>query len=345
MTSFVENDYKKIAEFYGVKSVGKYTITVNDEIDGIKYVGATFDFFDPNSNQIISNTLGEGLIVDKVGVFLDAIFKGTTLYILLFSLISIIFNVFVFWTYFKKKRPTLNSIINMFLGNLAGVIFASITSFSLLLVIDTFSPNSDNFYGSLQSTAWIISTPLVLGCLAPLISLLIAGLIFKKRIVGEKSLIIVFLQGAFVGSISPLLFHYYLLNETQSSLNVFLIFSSFSLIVSIFSGIKYYNYEVNSTAVRFLVLCILYTSPIVLINLYLLKNQDSITSLQIVYISLLFVPVFLIEKSWIPISNLFKFNDVDTSPVPGKIGRFSEILNSTIASEKDRVKVEFKSNG
>ena len=100
----------------------------------------------------------------------------------------------------------------------------------------------------------------------------------------------------------------------------------------------------NSTAVRFLVLCILYTSPIVLINLYLLKNQDSITSLQIVYISLLFVPVFLIEKSWIPISNLFKFNDVDTSPVPGKIGRFSEILNSTIASEKDRVKVEFKSN-
>ena len=135
VTSFVENDYKKIAEFYGVKSVGKYTITVNDEIDGIKYVGATFDFFDPNSNQIISNTLGEGLIVDKVGVFLDAIFKGTTLYILLFSLISIIFNVFVFWTYFKKKRPTLNSIINMFLGNLAGVIFASITSFSLLLVM------------------------------------------------------------------------------------------------------------------------------------------------------------------------------------------------------------------
>ena len=343
VTSFIENDYKKIAKFYGVKSVGKYTIIVNDEIDGIKYVGATFDFFEPNSDKVISSTLGEGLIVDKVGVFPDAIFKGSLIYIFLFIFVSILFNILLFKLYHEKKWPSLKTIVRMLLSNITGVLFATISSFSLFLLIDLFSPSSDDFYGSMQSTAWIFTTPLSLGCLAPLLSLLFAGLIFKKRILGEKPLIIAFLQGAFVGSIFPLLFHYYILNEIASSINVFLIFSLFSIISAVFSGISYYNFEINPGSKRHLFFSIFYTIPIIFFNLLLLKNQDLVTFSDITYLTVAYIPIILIQKYGDLIINIFKNRRrVDEPIIPGKIGAFNNIINTTLAYEDRSIRVDFK---
>ena len=66
--SFTISDYKKISDFYKVSSIGKYTIKINDQVDNINYVAATFEYFNPNTSQVISSTLGEGLIVDKTGI-------------------------------------------------------------------------------------------------------------------------------------------------------------------------------------------------------------------------------------------------------------------------------------
>ena len=341
-TSFSDEDYKKIGNFYGVNSIGKYTVKINDQVDNINYATATFDYFNPNSGQVISYTIAEGLIVDKIGVTLNAIFKGALLYVFLFLGITFLFNFLFFRVYVEKKWPSLKNSIASILSTIFGVVIALVSSLCLFLLVDLYSPSPDDFFGSLQSKLWIISTPLVLGCLSPLISILLAGLILKKKILGEKPLIIAFLQGAFMGSMSILLLHYYLSNEVQSSLNTFLIFSLFAVISSVLSGLSYFSYETNPSSKKYLTFSVLYTFPIVFLHLFLIKNQDSIFLIQFSYVLISFLPILLIEKFWTSIINFFKANKNNAlSQIPGKIGELDKVLNATLSYEKNAPRINF----
>tara|TARA_X000000950_G_scaffold142795_1_gene176994 strand:+ start:2516 stop:6829 length:4314 start_codon:yes stop_codon:yes gene_type:complete len=340
---FNKQDYQKIGQFYGAKAIGKYKVVINDQVDNINYVSTTFDYFKTSSNEIISSTLGEGIVVDKLDVKLKAIFKGSFSYFFIFVLISVVFITLFFRTYLEKKWPSLKDIGSFFLSSSLGLVFSIISAWCILLLVNTYAPSPDDFFKSIPSKLWIISTPLVLGCITPLSSVLLAGLIFKKRILGEKPLIIAFLQGAFVGSIFPLLFHYYILNESASSINVFLLFSLFSIIGAVFSGISYYNFEINPASKRHLFFSILYTTPIIFFNLLLLKNQDSIAFLNIFFLLVIFVPIILIQKYWDSIINLFKKSKSgDQAVIPGKIGALNNVLNATLAYEDGSIRVDFK---
>tara|TARA_B100001093_G_scaffold239338_1_gene229259 strand:- start:8 stop:4318 length:4311 start_codon:yes stop_codon:yes gene_type:complete len=340
---FSEQDCKKIGEFYGTKSIGKYKVEINDQVDNINYVSATFDYFKTNSNVIISSTLGEGIVVDKLGVKLKAFFNGSLIYFFIFILFSVVFLTLFFRMHLENKWPSLRDTLSFFLSSVLGLVFSMISAWSLLMLINIYAPTPDDFFRSIVSKLWISSTPLALGCIAPLSSLLLAGLIFKKRILGDKSLIIAFLQGAFVGSIFPLLFHYYIINEIASSINVFLIFSLFSITSAVFSGISYYNFEINPASKRHLFFSIFYTTPIIFFNLLLLKNQDSVAFLDIIYLTVVYVPFILIQKYWDSIINIFKKSKSGDEPtIPGKIGAFNNIINTTLAYEEGSIRVDFK---
>ena len=336
-------DYKKIARFYGVSSIGKYSIKINDNVDKINYTAATFDYFNPYSGKVISNTLGEGLVVDKLGVTSNALFRGCIIYIFIFLVITILFNTVISKTFFDKKWPSIKRMFVFFITSSFGVLIAALCSFCLFLVADLYSPNPDEFYLSLKSKIWIVSTPLILGCISPLISILLAGLFFKKKILGEEPLVIAFLQGAFVGSVFPLLYHYYIVNEVPVSLGLFLVFSLFALFSAYFSGSRYYKYEINPGRKRYLVFFVLFTFPIVFLNFYSLNNHDLITPFQLGYVSFSLLSIVFIEKFWEKITSVFKSNKSETSnAIPGKIGDFEKVLNATLAYEENSIRVNFK---
>ena len=345
-TVYNSEDYKKISLFYGVANIGKYTITINDQVDKINYVAATFDYFNPNSGQVISHTLGEGLIIDKVGITIFELLKEAFVFILIFLIITILSNCIIERTYFDKaKWPSIKKIFTLFLTSTFGILIAAISAFALLLLADLYSPNSDEFYLALKSQIWIISTPLILGSLSPFISVLLAGLIFKKKILDDKLLVITLFQGSLLGGIFPLLFHYFILNNVSPSIEMFFIFALFAFLTSIFSGLSYYKYETNPGNKRHIVFSLLHTLPIVLFNFCLLKNQDSITTFQIGYVTLSCLPILLVEKYWEKITSVFKSNKSDTiNAIPGKIGDFDKVLNATLACEENSVRVNFKEN-
>jgi hypothetical protein len=339
-------DYKKVGQFYGVANIGKYTITINDQVDKINYVAATFDYFNPSSGNVISHTLGEGLVVDKVEITVLGFLKEALIFIFIFLIITIPFNCTLQRAFFKKEKwPATKKIFTLFLTSSFGVFTAAISSFALIFLAELYSPNSDDFYLSLESQIWIISTPLILGCLSPFISVLLAGLIFKKKILDNKLSVITLFQGAFLGGIFPILFHYFILNEVFSSIEMFLGFALIAFFSSIFSGSSYYKYEINPGKKRHIVFSLIHTLPIVLFSFCLLKNQDSITTFQISYVALSYAPTILIEKYWIKIIDFFKSNKSDTTnSIPGKIGEFDKVLNATLACEENSIKINFKEN-
>ena len=268
--SFTIADYKKISDFYKVSSIGKYTIKINDQVDKINYVAATFEYFNPNASQVISSTLGEALIIDKTGVALKAIFNGSLIYMLIFSFSTILFNLIFFRLLYEKKWFSIKESVKLYSSTFLGLIISIFCSWCLLLLVDLYSPSPDDFYKSLQSRLWILSTPIVLGCISPLTSILLAGLIFKKRIIGENTTVISFLQGALVGGSFPLLYHYYIVNESLTPSITLLTFAFFALICSTLSGSRYFKYEINPSKKSNLVFSILNTAPLSLLYLFIL---------------------------------------------------------------------------
>ncbi len=342
---FNKNDYLRISKFFNVNSIGKYSINIVDQVDKINYVNASFDYFNPQGKQIISQTVGESLVLDKVGVRLKALLNAVLYPFFLFAILSLLFNILFSRIYINKKWTSLRDNISLLLSTIVGLAIASVTSVCLFMLLDLYSPSPDDFFKSIQSKLWIISTPFLIGCLSPIIAVLFVGLIFKKRILGEKPLIIAFLQGSFIGSLFPILFHYYIMNEVSSSLNVFLIFSTFATFSAVLSGLSYFNYEINPGSKKYLVFSVLYTFPLIIFNLFLIKNQDLINLDQICYLILSYVPIILLERYWRKIYNIFssvKKEDINTKP--GKIGDLDKLINATISTEETGTRVDFKSN-
>jgi len=338
-------ELKKIAVFFNVNTLGKYTVTVNDQIDGVHYVRATFDYIDPFKNSILSQTLGEGLIVDKTGVsvraFLFALMYSVPLLILMFLVLFLLMNKF----FYEKKWPGIKQTGIAVSGSALGFLISLIASICLLKASNAYAPDPDQFYMAMPALLWRFLTPLIFGMIAPLSALLVIGLVTKKFFYSSQATTYGVFFGALVGGVFPTMLYYYELNETILSLEITFTYVLVSSVAGLFAGIEYFKWDRKGKGVKQIITLILFMIPLVVFHFILLEELKTLSDFQYLKIILSFLPAFISYFFLTKILELFVSKGKTGEVIPGKIGALSKIVNLTISSNKEELKELFVSKG
>ena len=338
-------ELRKIAMYFNVNTVGKYTVTINDQVDGIHYVGASFHYIDPFKNAILSHTLGEALIVDKTGVtvrsFLFGLLYSVPLLLLIFLMFFLLINKF----FFEKKLPSIKQTGIAVSGSVLGFLISLITAICLLKVSNAYAPDPDQFYMEMPALLWRYFTPLIFGMIAPLSALFVIGLVTKKLFYSSQTTTFGVFFGALVGGVFPTMLYYFQLNETIFSLEVTFSYIVTCSIAGFFAGIEYFKWDREGKGVKQVITLLLFTVPLVVFNFILLEELMALSAFQYLQITLSFLPAFISYFFLTKILKLFVSKGKMGEVIPGKIGALAKIVNLTISSNKEELKELFVSKG
>jgi len=336
----------EIAKFFDVDLIGKYKISALDQTDKIYFTKADFEFIDPNKGTAISKTSAESVIVDKTGVNTRSVLASiihTVLYLLILSVLLFI----GFFRFQENKWPTFKNIFRILIGSLFGYALSVLISFGLILLCRTYAPDPDIYYITAYGRLWHVSIALFLGLIAPVLSVLLIGLLTKKIFLSHQLNTFVLFAGVFTGTAVPSFFFYYQMNEILPSESVVLFLLLFSFVSAYYSGVQYFKWDRKGRGFLDLITVFLFIIPVILYHYIFIEFNDHFSINHIIVIASTFVlaliSYFYLEKGTDLFKKLKLFSDVeDSDSMPGNLGAFSKVINDTIALNDNAEKMDFQ---
>lgn len=340
--AFSTEDLNKIASYYKLRLVGHYIINIKDQVDKIHYAEASYNLVDTKANNFMSQSMGEGFIVDKTEDHSDIIFHSLVYGYLIPVFILLLFNLIIDKLFWSKKWKKVKELGLMLPINLLSFVFSAIVSFVLIHFYSKVAPASEEFYLNFEAKLWMITVPLIFSFFSVVLSFIVGSLLLKNLFKSEETRLVAYIQGGILGAIFPFTYSYFL--EDLHYLEIYIYFISIILILltTCFSAKNIFEFEKSRSGKKHLIFSMVYLLPITYLCYHLLlvtfTSSNLVIGLLTLIITITIIDYWLIDK----IASIFSKNEERDEIHSSKLKNFNKELMASINSEEKSTFIPFE---